>query len=239
MSLQAQDFDELVFRIESAYVELGHTRGWRFLCGPRATLETSPDIALITANPGGTHHTDGHGIESCESGSAYLTEAWGTTPGNHNLQRQILALFQLIAEHMVDEVSGEASLNTSLTAYYIPFRSPRLSELQSAKQSVKFAEDLWTTIFSKHVPKLIVTIDHAAFRGVSAAIERHSGKSMGDTKYPTGWGNVSAAKRAYRLPSGKLATVLRLPHLSTFKLFSRPQCAANLDLIVRESAADL
>ena len=149
--MQSPGFDELVSRIEAAYAALGHTRGWRFLCGPRNTLGTSPGIALITANPGGTHHTDGHGIESCESGSAYLTEAWGTAPGNHNLQRQIRLLFDLIATKMGHGVRGEDLLNQSLSAYYIPFRSPRLSELQNAAASIAFAEELWTTILSSYL----------------------------------------------------------------------------------------
>ena len=239
MSAKNAEFDSLVAGIEVAYRDLGHTRDWRFLCGPRTTLSKSPAVALVTANPGGGHHTAGHGRESCESGSAYITEQWGAAPGTHNLQRQIRALFGLIAEKLGDGVSGDDLLNQSLTAYYIPFRSPRLSELVNAKRSIAFAEEMWATILANHIPKLIVTIDHTAFRGISAAIAKNQGRLVGVETYATGWGNISATKHHYQLADEQQTALLRLPHLSTFKLFSRPECSSKLDQIIGASVAHL
>ncbi len=46
-------FDESTAAIERSYSQLGHTLGWRFLTGSRATLTSPADIGFITLNPGG------------------------------------------------------------------------------------------------------------------------------------------------------------------------------------------
>ncbi len=48
--------------------------------------------------------------------------------------------------------------------------------------------------------------------------------------FPTGWGNYNAEVITFS-SAGRDRALLRLPHLSTYKLFSRPQCAAALQRI--------
>ncbi|PZN30409.1 MAG: hypothetical protein DIU71_12255 [Proteobacteria bacterium] len=54
----------------------------------------------------------------------------------------------------------------------------------------------------------------------------------------TGWGRVTASIDKFRI-EGQVVTLLRLPHLSKHKLFSRAACAPHLDAILEEVCAHL
>jgi len=83
-------FTDAVTRIEAAYSRLGHRHGWRFLATPRSTLNADATLAVVRLNPGGELVDPSHGVESCESGSAYVHEEWKpSSPGDSPLQLQV------------------------------------------------------------------------------------------------------------------------------------------------------
>jgi len=119
-------FDECCTEIDSAYVRLGHTLGWRFLTCPRSSFVEYPKVALVTLNPAGSRDYPELPRRSQEDGSAYIIESWdGVCAGTAPLQRQIRKFFELIASR-TGVSSGDALLAASLTANFVPFRSARL-----------------------------------------------------------------------------------------------------------------
>jgi hypothetical protein len=163
-TIATSPFDRAISDIERAYVSLGHTLGWRFLCVSKRVLQTSPTIALITANPGGKDIPPDHPPASCENGCAYVSETWGTAKkGQSKLQKQVQRLFDALAAKTNFEKGGAELMESSLIAYYIPFRSPWFALLPRKKESLEFAQLLWAPLFDQLRPKLIITIDPHAY----------------------------------------------------------------------------
>ncbi len=219
--------------IQESYDDLGHELGWRFLTSPTATLSAETEIALITLNPGGDRDRPDHARESSEAGSAYLVEQWkGSPPGEANLQMQIRKLFGLIASTRKLAINGDQLLSESLTAQFIPFRSPSLDTLHRKKESFAFAARLWSSLFEHLSPKLVVTIDTGTFKGLLPVLAARWGAPSSREVFPTGWGIATAELVQWDTSDGGRA-VMRLPHLSSFKLFSRAACKPHVERLVR------
>ena len=233
-------FEQAVTDIEAAYQALGHTLGWRFLNVSRDVLRKNPQIALITANPGGNSIPLDHGTASCESGCAYLSEMWGNSEkGQSSLQKQVQRLFGAIADQINFVGGGEALMESSLIAYYIPFRSPRLAVLPRMKESLCFARSLWSRLFEQVHPKLILTIDPDAFKAFGDLLQhRFSTHPSQHRVMQTGWGAYTAEVKRFG-HGANITTLVRLPHLSTFKLFSRPECKPFTDAILADACVHL
>ena len=234
-------FDQAVADIEAAYLALDHTLGWRFLNVSKDVLGSNPQIALITANPGGNSIPPDHGTASCESGCAYLSENWGgSKKGQNKLQKQVQRLFDAIAEKIDFAPGGAALMESSLIAYYIPFRSPRLDQLPHKKESLSFANSLWSGLFGKIHPKLILTIDHAAFRAFGDLLQQRfpSPPLPQHQVMQTGWGAYTAEIKRFG-HGHNITTLVRLPHLSTFQLFARPECKPFTDKILGDACLHL
>ena len=233
-------FDQAISDIESTYVSLGHTLGWRFLCVSKHVLQDKPKIALITANPGGKEIPPDHPPASCENGCAYVSETWGTAKrGQHKLQKQVQHLFDALAVKTQFKMGGTALMERSLIAYYIPFRSPRLALLPRKKESLKFARSLWAPLFKQLRPKLVITIDPDAYRYFGELVDSSVTTPNREREVmPTGWGAYTADVTRYG--QGKETTTLvRLPHLSTFQLFSRAECKPFVDAILTSACKHL
>jgi len=239
-AITTSPFEQAVADIDRAYASLGHTLGWRFLCVSKRVLESNPRIALITANPGGKDFPLDHPPASCENGCAYVSETWGTAKrGQHKLQKQVQHLFEALATKTKFKRGGVALMEDSLIAYYIPFRSSRLAALPRKKESLNFARSLWAPLFNQVRPKLIITIDPSAFRYfgelLQFSIPMHPPQHEA---MQTGWGAYTADVSRYgEGPSG--TTLVRLPHLSTFQLFARPECAPFVDAILTSACKRL
>lgn len=226
-------FQACVGDIERAYSDLGHTLGWRFLMGPRATLSPATRYAFITLNPGGDFEPSEHPRASREDGSAYMVESWpGFGPGEAPLQRQIRGLAE-IWRQQVDYPGGLAEFlrDGVLAAYFLPFRSPRLEQLPHRRESLAFASRLWARVLTDLLPAQIVTIDREAFAGLGAVLTNSlNARLTHQDELPTGWGRYSASVARYTVPGRPHSvTIGRLPHLSTFKLLSRPVCRPHLE----------
>lgn len=233
-------FSRAVTEIEAAYLELGHTLGWRFLSVSKEVLNQSPKLALITANPGGKSIPADHGTASCETGCAYLSEAWGgSEKGESKLQKQVQRLFDAVADQLDFAPGGAALMESCLIAYYIPFRSPRLDQLRRKRESMSFANSLWSGLFESIHPELIFTIDHAAFKAFGKLLQQKSPAHPPEHKIlKTGWGEYKAEIKRFGQGDG-ITTLVRLPHLSTFQLFSRPACKPFTDQILTDACMHL
>jgi len=226
-------FAKAVADIESAYRSLGHTLGWRFLTGPKATLSSGVDIGFITLNPGGKGIPPDHPTGSSEAGNAYITETWsGSVPGAAPLQRQVQMLFTELKAKLGDDRSLANFMTTAvMSAYFIPFRSPAIATLPLRKESLQFAIGLWEGIFATWLPKLIITIDNESFQEIVRILSaRHNVRVIDARRFPTGWGAYEAeAVRLSGVRPGATVTIARLPHLSRFQLFGNPARAPQLE----------
>lgn len=236
-------FASSVARIEHAYAHLGHRIGWRFLTSPRRTLAPTTRIALVTLNPGGDHEPAEHPRASSEAGSAYVVEQWpGHARGDAPLQRQVQALFSRIqsAARYPGPLADFLS-NHVLSAHFVPFRSPRFADLAQRAESLRFAEDLWSDLLKAWQPTLLLTIDTEAYSRLGQIVARSAGAQRLDgARMDTGWGAYQAEWQRYALPGREQRlTLARLPHLSTFKLFSRPACGPYMDRFVDSITQDL
>lgn len=226
-------FDQCVASIDTTYARLGHALGWRFLTTPRSMLCDATEFGFISLNPGGSREPPEHPRASSESGSSYLTESWHDNPaGSAPLQRQVQALFAALARHTGHhEPLADFANQSILSAHYIPFRSPRLADLPRRQESLAFAQELWGDILRHWRPRILITIDREAYTGLSQVFCKQAGARQFDAKrFNTGWGNYQADVVRFSSSSSVHAlTLARLPHLSTFKLFSRPACRPHIE----------
>jgi hypothetical protein len=127
-----------------------------------------------------------------------------------------------------------------LTAHYVPFRSPRFEDLENPGESLAFANTLWKQILGRWVPRTIITIDRKAFEGLSTVLAEKAGEETVARKtFPTGWGTFNGdVIQISGVRANGLVTLMRLPHLSTFKLFSRPECAPHLAALLDYALSD-
>jgi hypothetical protein len=222
-------FQSSVSKIDSFYKERQYQLGWRFLNCSKSVLSANPEIAFITLNPGGKEIPNDHPWASCENGSSYLTEVWGNSPaGKSNLQVQIQLMFSNLAEKLNFSGTANQLINESLSGYFVPFRSPRLADLEHKREAFMFGNDLWGKILASINPSLFICIDRESFKRLQPLIEHtYNLQITSSEKYETGWGNYSAD--IVRFGDNSEKKLLRLPHLSTFKLFTSKKCSENID----------
>jgi len=112
--------------------------------------------------------------------------------------------------------------NATLSAYFIPFRSPSYSELVAPEESFEFGVTLWRRIFTEVHPVLVVCTGKVAESGLRSAWSH----PIEATQYSVGWGAQTAGLSRY---AGNL--LLRLPDLSRFAIFERHASAEPLRVI--------
>jgi hypothetical protein len=232
-------FNESCGQIESEYKQLGHRLGWRFLTGPMANFSTDVDVAFVTLNPGGSVDVVEHPRTSSEAGSAYLVESWdGYSPGQSPLQQQVRGLFSRLAG-ISGAPSGEVLLSKSLTAHFVPFRSPTFDDLKNQTASVAFATRLWTRILRELRPRLVITMDTTSTPVLESILRSSQDVTSSAKSLPIGWGSYSAQLIRFGGPRDATRALLRFPHLSRFKVFGRSASANCLDNIFSETAEAL
>jgi putative restriction endonuclease len=212
-------FTEAVSEIEGAYARLGHRLGWRFLLTPMETFTPEVPTLLLSFHPGGSVEPPDQPRASSEAGSGYDVERWDGAPaGMHPLQvqvREMLAAF------------GETTAGT-LSAYFVPFRAPTSEQMASPEASLAFAGGLWRTLLPVLQPQVIIALGRDAYAGVAEAL----GRTSKEETLPAGWGaqTITLAQFGAQL-------VVRLPHLSQFKLMSREEGREAVRDVARRVAA--
>lgn len=191
-------------RINAAYDRLGYGAGWRFMTCPQRNFG-NPKVLLVSLNPSGRVE---HGPRwSQEDGSAYVIEGWGNAdPGQSPLQVQIQRMVAQLGVNW-DEVAS---------AHFVPFRSQRWADLDHPREAVDFAKGLWADFVYGMRPDHVICLGTTVGQFVPSLFGMNRLARM-----PTGWGNITLGVGCTR--HGGQLTVL--PHLGTFKLFSRVECA--------------
>ena len=127
------------------YGSSGHQLGWRFLYGPKATLDSSSCL-LIGLNPGGKCRQTGDGL-SVEAGSAYQLERW-------NRQHRSRAI------KIIDAMGYKQREHEVLVGNLVPFRSSKWPLLPRRDQALKHGLDLWKLVLDYCAPKLRLVVAH-------------------------------------------------------------------------------
>jgi hypothetical protein len=143
-------------------------------------------------------------VTSDERGNSYEVEQADT---QSPMTAQFLALAAALRRAPYEILTGVAA----------PFRS---TSWQAPSEDQKPAnllvgERFWAEAFALRRPMLVIT---CAPEAASQATKILGARF--ETNAPSGWGNTTLDRR--RSEDGTV--VVRLPHLSTYKLFSRPEC---------------
>ena len=163
-------------------MRLNHTRGWRLLYGPTATLEAA-NVAFIGLNPGGSEVATGHGEFEQPEGSAYVIESWAGHPaGESPLQRQVRALFSYLRQEPHNVLAGNL----------VPFRSPSWAELPDRRRTIDFGAALWKRILERAKPKLVICMGKETYHSLSRVLGAGSPKVT-----EVNWGKVTARRASY------------------------------------------
>ena len=195
-------------KIEQEYAEGEYGLGWRLLSCPIDSIH-SAKICFIGLNPAGkTPDIKNDGLSS-EIGSSYKIESWGKhLPGAAPLQKQICKMFEFLG------VSADEVLSGNL----IPFRSPRFADLPNRKRAMDFSKTMWREILTHSNAELVICMGNDVTRSVAQLLKINTLE-----KLSSGWGKVSIY-----VGDKDGVKVIGLPHLSTFKLFSRLECQSYL-----------
>lgn len=190
---------ELETRISSAAVHQEAKLGWRLLMSPAETLDGA-SVAFVGLNPGGGVKPTDHAEFAMPQGqSAYRDEGWSGPPGGHPLQRQVLALFDVL------RIPPEKVLAGNLA----PFRAPNWSSLAHQRDALVFGSQIWDQILAQAKPALVVTMGGLVEKALLPKA-RH--------KVPLGWGRVCG-----RWATREGVRWVALPHLSRFRVITRDQ----------------
>ncbi|MDF2456661.1 MAG: hypothetical protein K0R51_2654 [Cytophagaceae bacterium] len=224
--------------IEAKYKDLNHQLGWRFLTTYSETLKKNSGIALLTLNPGGDEAHKSSILCTPENQNSYLHEDWrGKGNGNDPLQVQVQHLFKELTKHHPKYKKVDQLMIESLMGYFIPFRSPDIKRLIAPEASRKFAVELWSSLLITANLSLVICIDHQTFRDVKSIYLGYGFKLQDEQVYETGWGKIKA-ESVKASKDTQVLVIVRLPHLSRFKIFGRPGKEKFMDTMIRGIASD-
>lgn len=198
--------------------ELGFDKGFRLLYCPRETIN-SARVAFISLNPGrppNTKHLPQEylRIVSDEKGNSYVLEREIT---KSPITEQYLKCCEFL----------KVDPNRVLTGVIFPFRSNNwktMSKFQKEK-GMELGERLWKMILGNNI-RLIISISNETTKILISLKNATQEKCI-----KSGWGN-SYLRRFLGYDETR---IIQLPHLSTYKLFSRPECIPPLKSIFEGS----
>jgi hypothetical protein len=230
----ATELEGFIASISDAYDRLGHRLGWRFLYSPAKTLAPGTRLAFVGLNPGGrTYYPP---MPSVEAGNAYRVERWGAGETLNPLQEQIALLYEEIARRCPGS-SPVRLMDETLAVNFCPFRSPTWEMLARRVESVAFSRELWQRVLQVVEPRAIVCLGEMAMRHLGEVLVAHGARRAAPLELrPTGWGSVRYTLAAYESPSGR-TMLIRLPHLSRFRIFGRAGSAQAADELASAIAA--
>lgn len=199
-------------------------------------------IAFIGLNPGGDEY-DKPTIESENGKCAYYYENWTVkgenkkTPPDEKelapLQQQIIKLYTRLAEFF--DCDYKTLMDKSIMANLVPFRSPSWNDLPNRSAALEFSSQLWSDIFKQTRVKVIICMSVVVFyeldkilRGLGNASVPEESKSES-----TGWGRTKYQIEKYMKDDNSIL-LIRIPHLSRYKLFNSERCAESIDDIMNE-----
>lgn len=186
----------------------GYSDGFKLLYCPWRLLDTAETL-FLSPNPGNDPSGEFMRIASDERGNSYLVKR----EARHSpIAEQYLKLCHFIGEDP-EEV---------LTGTLMPFRTPDWKPLRDAP-NIAVARPFWTQVLATGRIKRIFCIG----RIVEDAVVDLTGARLRQ-QVPAKWGTLQI--REYETPGG--VQVYGLLHLSTYKMFSRPECLSALETLI-------
>jgi hypothetical protein len=191
--------------------ENGLKDGFKLLYCPWERLNDAR-VAFISLNPGRAPlDYEARTIEDVRGNSYFVERATTKSP----LTEQFLKMCDFLG----------VSPNKVLTGTFYPFRSMRWKDLNAPQidAGVEFARSFWRNALSDRC-KLVIAVGRLPAENLVELL----GCQL-ESEIDSQWANVKL--RRYVNFSGK--TVVQLPHLSSFKLFSRADCTGPLKEIFK------
>lgn len=225
---------ELQQKIEEFYLRFNFSESWRFLNCAKKNLRRNNGILIITLNPGWRANID-YGNQhkfSSELGCSFLVEQFKSP-----IREQFIKFLTKLHTEVHSEKSFDEFVNEILLGNFIPIRSGSFKKLTNKKESINLGKELWNQIIKKNIDslKLLVVIDKVTMRVV---LEIFSAIGLKEIEppftLPTGWTGYNAEIIRFKF-SEKVITLLRLPHLSHFRIFGRSVAENEINEIVKES----
>ncbi len=237
------DKQEVSNAINQKSEQLGYELGSALSYNSFATL-ISPEypIAFVGLNPGGDEY-DKPTIESENGKCAYYYENWTAkgeskkTPPDETelapLQQQIIKLYTQLAE--VFDCGYKTLMDKSIMANLVPFRSPNWNDLPNRSAALEFSSQLWSDIFKQARVKVIICMSIVVFYELDKILRGLGNTSVSEESKSesTGWGRTKYQIEKYMADDNSIL-LIRIPHLSRYKLFNSEKCTKAIDDIMAE-----
>ena len=224
------EYQSAVSAIRSAYTELGHDDGWIFLYSSAQTLRPSTQIVFAGLNPGSGRVTQE--MESTEEGNAHRIARWDGKIEMVPLQDQICGLFKSIAAKCED-IDPDMLMDSTLTGNLCPFRSSSWEEIHNKKKSLAFSRQLWSQILDYVNPSVLICMTDQTTKEFSRISRTAGWKQESSLQGSVGWGPVKYAMKLLNR-DGDERLIVRIPHLSRFRIVGRRKSRPAIDHIVTE-----
>lgn len=226
-------------KIGDAYRTLGHDQGWSYLYTPRRTLHKSARFLFMGLNPGGEGTLESTAL-STEAGNAYHHDVENNWIGNGQaspLQQQVMLFYSLLASRM-NYPDARRLMDESLAANFCPFRSKSWMDLKEREKTISFCKDLWSGILINTRITTIVCMSSIVHKHMTALILEADGKLLKEKSDRVEWGNVTYSISQFTTANRNI-TIVRLPHLSRYKIFGREKSNTATSAIVDTVAVSL
>lgn len=226
-------------KISEAYKTIGHSHGWSFLYTPGNTLSADTRFLFMGLNPGGELNDYSVSLTT-EKGNAYHPDVERDWLGNgqpHPLQMQVVEFYSKLAERLKCDV--KELMNSTLAANYCPFRSKTWASLKNKNMSLDVCSSLWTDLFKDTQITTIVCMSSLVYGQMTSIVTNNGGREVVSKAEYVGWGKVKYHYKRFKLEDRDVS-IICLPHLSRFKIFSSQGCEPQVNeimTIVAESFA--
>ena len=195
--------------LDSVATGYGFNEGYKLLYCPWETIHNST-VAFISLNPGSIPDGGEKNVVSEEEGNSYCIEREST-------KSPITLQFLKMAEFLA--IKPESIL----TGVIHPFRSNRWKDFSKKQKEIgmRIGAEFWSLALSSNI-KTIVAVGNETFNQVNRLTNSEFVESIF-----SGWGKCHLQR--YKTAHG--SQLIKLPHLSSYKLFSRPECHEPLSRI--------
>lgn len=215
---------------------------WSFLYTPVKTLHSRQQLMFLGLNPGGPKNADYSTQFSSESGNAYIVGDWSDGKGLNPLQEQVCELYCRIAKSMQPAIPYETVMDNSLAANYVPFRSSSWATQDDKSGTLAFSDKLWKDVLEVAWPKVIICISLVAHQRLTNVLTCEKGchRIALIERQPVGWGEkVTYDVHKFCSAGRSELHLVRVPHLSRYRVITQPRCQRAVDEIVGQVAAVL
>lgn len=198
--------EECLLQLENLSNQFKFTEGFKLLYCPWQRISDAR-VAFISLNPGkAPKNIDLRTVEDPRGNSYVVERATTKSP----LNEQFLAMCSFL----------NRDPEQILTGVFFPFRSGRWQDLDASQieAGLDFCRPFWKSAITENCELVVVLSNFVA----NQVVELLDCKL--ETEISSGWGVTKL--RRYVAPNG--TKVVQLPHLSTFRLFSREDCVAPL-----------